>query len=92
MHAIQGIAWGVRASNELVKAHVTLHLPGLFVNILCSYSKLTTMTNHLRVCRKLVLPPTSVRLHPPESWSSMARNFLRAAQVCLWLNRTLQLL
>ena len=30
-----------------------------------------------------MLPPTAVRLHPPESWSSMARNFLRAAQVSM---------
>ncbi|KAK9785856.1 hypothetical protein WJX73_007544 [Symbiochloris irregularis] len=29
--------------------------------------------------RRLVLPPTAVRLVPPESWSSLAKNFLRAA-------------
>ena len=26
-----------------------------------------------------MLPPASVKLTPPESWSSIARNFLRAA-------------
>lgn len=30
-------------------------------------------------CRRLVLPPTAVRLVPHESWSSRAKSFLRAA-------------
>ena len=36
-----------------------------------------------------MLPPASVKLTQPESWSSMARNFLRAAaQVRVTPNRT----